>query len=220
MKRTLLAFLLFSSINLFAQDASQIRLGLTAHPNFGFLKVENGKGNGLSTGFSYGLMSDFEFAENYCFATGLTVTTINGTGSIINYMPFHASSSAIGTTVEYDTKFKMQYLQVPLSIKLKTDENNDMKWYGQFGLTTDFRIGSRIDVERNNTPQITADSKANDYTKFFRAGMIIGGGVEYRLSGKTSLLGGLTYNNGLTNIAKNDHTVKNHYVALNIGVFF
>jgi hypothetical protein len=50
--------------------------------------------------------------------------------------------------------------------------------------------------------------------------MIIGGGLEYRLSGKTSLLGGLTYNNGLTNIAKNDQSVKNHYVALNIGVFF
>lgn len=215
MKRTLLALLLLGSINLFAQDASQVRLGLTAHPNFGFLKVENGKGNGLSTGFSYGLISDFEFAENYCFATGLTVTTINGTGSIINYTPYHTGT----TNADYDVKFKMQYLEIPLSVKLKTDENNDMKWYGQFGLTTDFRIGAKQDVEQGNTT-LRDDEKATDNTKFFRAGMIIGGGVEYRLSGKTSLLGGLTYNNGLTNIAKKPHSVKNHYVGINIGVFF
>lgn len=215
MKRTLLALLLLGSINLFAQDASQVRLGLTAHPNFGFLKVENGKGNGLSTGFSYGLISDFEFAENYCFATGLTVTTINGTGSIINYAPYHTGA----TNADYDVKFKMQYLEIPLSVKLKTDENNDMKWYGQFGLTTDFRIGAKQDVEQGNTT-LRDDEKATDNTKFFRAGMIIGGGVEYRLSGKTSLLGGLTYNNGLTNIAKKPHSIKNHYVGINIGVFF
>ncbi|MFN0255788.1 porin family protein [Pedobacter ureilyticus] len=217
MKKTLLALFLFIAANSFAQDASQVRLGLTAHPTFGFLKVENGKGNGLSTGFSYGLMSDFEFAENYSFATGLTVTTINGKGTILNYKPY--SSMIAGANSEYDVKYKMQYLQIPLSIKLKTDEKDDMKWYGQFGLTTDFRIGAKEDVKSGSTT-LADDVKATDNTKFFRAGMIIGGGLEYRLSGKTSLLGGLTYNNGLTNIAKNDQSVKNHYVALNIGVFF
>src|SRR5690606_18857619 len=116
--------------------------------------------------------------------------------------PYHATSSA--TNADYDVKFKMQYLEIPLSIKLKTDENNNMKWYGQFGLTTDFRIGAKQNVERANTP-LADNVKATDNTKFLRAGMIIGGGVEYRLSGKTSLLGGLTYNNGLTNIAKKPH---------------
>lgn len=217
MKKTLFALLLaFTSTFSFAQDASRVRLGLTAHPNFGFLKVENGKGNGLSTGFTYGLISDFEFAENYCFATGLTVTTINGSGTVLNYQPFHGVSAA---NSDYDVKFKMQYLEIPLSIKLKTDEANNVKYYGQFGLTTDFRIGARLDVERGNTPLVD-DVKATDNTKFFRAGMIIGGGAEYRMSGKTSLVGGLTYNNGLTNIAKNDQSIKNHYVGINIGVFF
>ena len=71
MKKTVFALLLvFTTVNLFAQNASQVRLGLTAHPTFGFLKVENGKGNGLSTGFSYGLISDFEFAEQYAEMVG------------------------------------------------------------------------------------------------------------------------------------------------------
>jgi long-subunit fatty acid transport protein len=214
MKKTL--FLLsFFAIFIFRNANAQLRLGLTAHPNFGFLKVENGKSNGISTGFTYGLMSDNEFEENYCFSTGLLITTINGSGAIINYAPYH-----IGTaTTDYDVKFKMQYIQIPLSIKLKTDEQNDMKWFGQFGLTTDFRISAKQDVQRAN--QTIADNvNASDYTKFFRAGMIIGGGAEYRLSGKTSLMGGLTYNNGLTNIGKKEQTIKNHYVAINFGIFF
>lgn len=217
MKKTVFALLfVFTTVNLFAQDASQLRLGLTAHPNFGFLKVENGKGNGMSTGFTYGLISDFEFAENYCFSTGLMVTTINGTGTILNYQPYHV----VGTPdADYNVKFKMQYIQIPLSIKLKTDEVNDMKWFGQFGLTTDFRISAKQDVDRANTP-IVEDAKATSNTKFFRAAMIIGGGAEYRIGGKTSLLGGLTYSNGLTNIADKNQVVKNHYLALNMAVFF
>lgn len=215
MKRILLASLLLIATT---QVFAQVRLGLTAHPNFGFLKVENGKGNGISTGFSYGLMSDFEFAENYSFATGLTVTTINGKASILNYVPYHLLSSSTNAA-EYDVKFKMQYLEIPLSVKLKTDETNGMKWYGQFGLTADIRIGARQDVKSGNTV-FADDAKTTDLTKFLRAGMIIGGGMEYRLSGKTSLMTGLTYNNGLTNIAKNSESIRNHYVGLNIGVFF
>ncbi len=209
-----LLFALFAT-NSFAQSDASFRLGLTAHPNFGFLKVEDGKGSGTSTGFTYGLIGDFEFAENYSFATAFTVTTINGSGELVNLKPFHSGAN----NNKYDVKYKMQYIEIPLSIKLKTDENNNMKWYGQFGLTTDFRIGARWDVEGSGATNID-DKKATDNTKFFRAGMLIGGGVEYRISGKTSLLGGLTYNNGLTNIAKDGQTVKNHYVGINLGVFF
>jgi hypothetical protein len=129
-------------------------------------------------------MSDNEFAENYCFSTGLLITTINGSGAIINYTPYHTGTA----TTDYDVKFKMQYIQIPLSIKLKTDEQNDMKWFGQFGLTTDFRISAKQDVQRAN--QTIADNvNASDFTNFFRAGMIIGGGAEYRLSGKNQFNG-------------------------------
>ncbi len=219
MKKTVFALLIaFTTVTTFAQDASQLRLGLTAHPTFGFLKVENGKGNGLSTGFTYGLIGDFEFAENYWFATGLTVTSINGSGTILNYEPYHLLSSSTNPA-EYDVKFKMQYLQIPLTIKLKTDESDNLKWFGQFGLTTDFRISAKQDVEQGNTT-LADDVKATSNTNFFRAGMVIGGGAEYRISGKTSLVGGISYNNGLTNIADKNQVVKNHYVGLNMAVFF
>jgi hypothetical protein len=212
---------LFFSTTLFAQSNALVdygfRLGLTAHPTFGFIKAENGKGNGVSLGFSYGLIGDFNFAENYSFSTGLTITTINGKSSEINPAPYHTNQSSIATA--YDIKYMMQYLEVPLTVKLKTIEVNGVRWFGQFGLSTDFRIGAKQSAELNGT-ELANQINANDNTRFFRAGMIIGGGGEFSMSGKTSLLAGLTYNNGFTNLSSTGSNVKNHYVGINFGVFF
>lgn len=226
MKKTALAILslLFVlNLNVNAQQMASpyygFRLGLTAHPTFGFMKAENGKGNGLSLGFSYGLMGDFNFAENYSFATGLTITTINGKTTEVNAMPYHESVSS-SNPVGYDLKYKMQYIEVPLTIKLKTAKIGDLRWYGQFGLSNDFRIGAKQNAEVGGK-NIAENQNIKDWTNFYRAGMIIGGGAEYDIDGKTSLMMGLTLNNGLTNvISYGDNSVKNHYVGINIGVFF
>ncbi|WP_199140163.1 porin family protein [Pedobacter sp. ASV12] len=224
MKKIVLAilFALFA-LNLNAQQYASpyygFRLGLTAHPTFGFMKAENGKGNGLSLGFSYGLMGDFNFAENYSFATGITITTINGKTTEINAMPYHQSVST-SNPVAYDLKYKMQYIEVPLTVKLKTAKIGDLRWYGQFGLSNDFRIGAKQNAETSGTG-IANDKNIKDWTHFYRAGLIIGGGAEFDLDGKTSLMMGLTLNNGFTNvISYGDNSVRNHYVGVNLGVFF
>ena len=221
MKKVLsIAVLLFFTVNLYAQLAPApyygFKLGLTAHPTFGFIKAENGKGNGVSLGFSYGLMGDFNFAENYSFSTAVTITTINGKSTELNVPQYEP---AISRTKEYDLKYKMQYIEIPLTIKLKTSEIGAVKWYGQFGLSNDFNISSKQDATSEGL-ELANDINSSDWTRFYRAGMIIGGGLEYRLDGKTSLMTGLTYNNGFTNISTGKNTIRNHYVAINLGVFF
>lgn len=224
MKKTALAilfalFVLHLNAQQYASPYYGFRLGLTAHPTFGFMKAENGKGNGLSLGFSYGLMGDFNFAENYSFATGITITTINGKTTEINAMPYHQSASG-SNPVAYDLKYKMQYIEVPLTVKLKTAKIGDLRWYGQFGLSNDFRIGAKQDADLSGT-SIASDKNVKDWTNFYRAGLIIGGGAEFDLDGKTSLMMGLTLNNGFTNvISYGDNSVRNHYVGVSLGVFF
>lgn len=213
MKKTLIAIAcLIFTINAFAQEKNGFRLGLTAHPNFGFIKAEGGKGNGVNLGFSYGLLGDFNFAENYSFATGLTITTINGKSTEINPVQY----TAAGT---YDLKYMMQYIEVPLTVKLKTGNINDIRWFGQFGLSNGFRIGARQDAKLGGNV-VADDINASDFTNFYRAGLIIGAGGEFNIDDKTSIMAGLTFNNGFTKLTENKYTVKNHYVAINVGVFF
>lgn len=196
-----------------------IRLGLTATPTIGWLKPEQGKTNGVALGFSYGIMGDFNFAPNYSFATALTITTINGKSTEVNVSPYTASQNSTDPTA-YDLKYRLQYIELPLTIKLKTIKEDGKRWYGQFGLSNSFMIGAKQDAVRGNTT-VADNLNVSDYVKFYRAGLVIGGGGEFDVSGNTSIMAGLTFNNGFTNIVTDkNRNVKNHYLALNFGFFF
>lgn len=208
--------LLFLTGNLFAQNLRipdySFRLGLTAHPTIGWVKPEVGKSNSVSLGFSYGLLGDFNFAENYSFSTGLTITTINGKSTEVRQLGTPSSQA------EYELKYKLQYIEIPLTVKLKTAKMNEMRWYGQFGLSNDFKVGAKLDSKAAGQPEIK-NGEAN--IKFYRAGLIIGAGGEFDISGNTSIMAGLTYNNGFTDITSDKNTsVRNHYLSLNLAVFF
>jgi long-subunit fatty acid transport protein len=223
MKRVLLtSLLLILTSALFAQESSfpyGFRLGLTAHPTLGWINPENGKGNGVNLGFSYGLMADFNFAENYSLSTGLTVTTINGKSTEINVSPYYDPATNPNATA-YDLKYMLQYIEVPLTVKLKTEKIGDMRWYGQFGLSNDFNVGAKQDVEQGGKGLANGISIKKDIN-FYRAGLIIGAGLEYDVAKNTSVTTGLTYNNGFTDISDGKgRSVRNHYLDLNFGIFF
>jgi opacity protein-like surface antigen len=222
MKRTFIGLLLlFFTGSAFAQDSSSpyygFRLGLTAHPTIGWVKPDIGKSNGVSLGFSYGLIGDFNFTQNYSFATGLAVTTVNGKSTEI---VTQNNASGPDSQMEILLKYKLQYIEVPLTLKLKTVKINEVRYYGQFGLSNGFMIGAKHDVDITNGMS-EKDVNFKDDIKFYRAGLIIGAGAEFEVSGNTSITTGLTFNNGFTDITKDKGvTVKNHYLGINFGVFF
>lgn len=222
MKRTFIGLLLlFFTGSAFAQDSSSpyygFRLGLTAHPTIGWVKPDIGKSNGVSLGFSYGLIGDFNFTQNYSFATGLSITTVNGKSTEI---VTQNNASGPDTQMEILLKYKLQYIEVPLTLKLKTVKINEVRYYGQFGLSNGILIGAKHDVDITNGMS-EKDVNFKDDIKFYRAGLIIGAGAEFEVSGNTSITTGLTFNNGFTDITKDKGvTVKNHYLGVNFGVFF
>jgi len=186
------------------EKVKTFQLGFTASPTFGWLSDSEPaafKSKGLRTGFTYGVLGDFAFSNNYYFSTGLGVTTINANTE------FPASSS------NTDVVYKMQYLQVPLTLKLKSNDIENKKFYGQFGLDANVKIGAKA----------TIGGQSSDIAKevnVFRLGLIIGGGAEWKVAQNVSLLTGLSYNNGFTDVFDGDVKSKNSYVSLNLGVFF
>lgn len=208
MKKLLLAAIFtLSTAMLFAQDTYKgFKLGITAHPNFGWIKsdIDGIKSNGLRAGFSYGLVGDFYFADNYAFTTGLKLTTING-----------QTENEGGINNGRQVIYKLQYLEVPAKIKLVTSDMNGLRFYGEFGLGNAFNVGAKREIKDAG---VTTTEK--DEISFYRASLIIGGGTQFYIGEKTAVDVGLSFNNGFTDIQKGSGTLKSSYLGLNFAVYF
>jgi hypothetical protein len=214
MKKLLIAALFcFSATVLFAQEDTfkGFKLGLAAHPTFGYIKsdITNVESDGLRAGFTYGLLGDFFFAQNYAFSTGLKLTTING-----------QTKSTAATNNGEQQIYKIQYLEIPAKIKLYTGENDDLRFFGEFGLGNGFNVRAKQDIKGGSGTTTTENADIYKSTSFYRASLIIGGGVEFGLGEKTKLATGLIFDNGFTDIKSGDGTLKSSYIGLNLTVFF
>lgn len=159
-------------------------------------------------GFSYGLLADFAFTENYYFSTGLLINTLNSesayTDPAIDYTP--------GTDPTYS--YRLQYAEIPITLKLKSTMRYFRSYYGQFGFTGGVKLNAKEKI-----PSSSSRTAMGDDADFFRLALQIGGGVEWQLDHNMVMVTGLSFNNGFTRAIKNGEP-RNSYVAFNFGVFF
>ncbi len=236
-KPLLIAIALVLSFTGFSQ--SEFQLGLQLSPNISWLNPdsEGATSEGSSFGFSYGIIGDFNIADNYAFSTGITLLNMGGKLSYPDAPKVNQPISN-GRT---EANIRMKYVQIPLTLKLKTNQIGYMKYYGQFGLAASINYDSKADTDFRNPGDSSIFSKSDvdfgDEINLFRGSLIVGLGAEYNLSGNTSILIGLTFDNGFTNILsgksyasdgsgnaigeKNkDFKSINNSIVLNIGVLF
>lgn len=173
----------------------KIYIGLTGSPCVAWLQPRASDLNSDKTriGFAYGVMTDFSFTENYAFGTGLRVSHHGGE---INYIT--VAGIAGGRLTE---TYKLQYLQVPLTLKMRTKEIGYFTYYGQFGLGAAYLIGAGADTRFTSNGVTVEKEDVNVYDDLqpFRASLIIGLGTEYNVSGSTRLIFGISFDNGFIN---------------------
>jgi hypothetical protein len=201
--------------------------GFKVAPGIGWLRTDSkGYSGGSSIGFSWGFISEFNFTENHCLATGINFVFNNSNLSF----PDRKIVNAVDETVQVDRKLRIKYLQLPLALKMSTDEKNNMRFYGQFGLGTGFRLNAKAKDEYvpSGGSVISETVNIDDEVSFIRESLIVGLGVEYRISSGNVLSGGLTLDNGFTDILsgtnKVDTSVKpkgtSSFVELSLGLLF
>jgi hypothetical protein len=236
-------------------DFKPFRFGLAVQPNLSWMKVESKEfeSAGISGKFSYGLMAEFAFSQNYWLATGVQILT---TGGRINYKSpvYFQEDGRIelsgGNFLIRKRTYGTQYLNIPISLKMRTNEIGYITYFAQFGLDAGFKTNAKgkdtgsDNVAVTNPVPTAGNSKTVHNIKsdinFFRMALNIGGGAEYNISGNTSLVFGLNYSNGFVNVLKKNSTqikvadsntpfglgnnlkqnARTHYIGLTIGVLF
>jgi opacity protein-like surface antigen len=222
MKKSLLVLAIVSiAYNSFGQTEQKFHFGLKAAPALTWFKSDT-KGlnsDGSRLGFIYGLIAEFNFGKNYAFATGIDVAYRGG--------KFKQSVETPGNTLITSTDLRLQYIELPLTLKFKTNEIGYITYYLQAGVSMGFNIRSRADIHIDHQSMGTTQSSdssdvdIDDSINAFNLCMVLGGGIEYSLSGNTALLAGITFSNGLLDVLDDSEAkATSNYLALTIGVLF
>jgi hypothetical protein len=215
--------LLFCSIGAYPQN---FKLGFQASPHLTWMSSSRGDivNKEYKPGIKYGLEADLYIAgyPRYAINTGLFVSNYSFSASYVTDTSFFIGTNTFDD--EVDLTFKLNYIEIPLNIKLRSDQFYRMTFFGQFGLSNLFNISA---TARSSDFQFGGDQvnhgMNNRTIAFYNLCMIMGGGIEYDLGGNTSVTAGIQYSNGLTDVTKirnlNEKTIFNS-VRLLIGVMF
>ncbi len=220
--------LILLSSSVFGQ---QVQFGLTASPLISWMKsesskVEKGKVRG---GVEYGLLIDIAFKKNYILSTGIMADICGGN---LNYKDtLHLKSEGVDTSIaNTNARFKLQYLNIPVVFKMRTNDIGKFRYYGGIGVIMAFRVKSNLDLTQGdytaydnaNIRSAKDDTEGVLVSNVFNLSLHVEAGFEYPFSDKTSLLAGVFYRNGFLNVVSdnNDDSVFMNYIALRIGVLF
>ena len=227
MKKILtLTFASIFTVTAFAQSSSgkKFHFGLEATPGIYWFKpnTDNNASNGAKFGFSYGAMLEFGFTDNYSFATGIGVASIGGKYTNAVSIANSSTSNPPGSTANVE---KLQYLQIPLTLKMKTNAIGMLKYYGQFGLGVGVNLKATDDYTYTSSVSSYTSSQNNQdvqsSTNPIRLSLLVGAGVEFNPSGNTALVAGLMFDNGFLNVNKSSSSqILSKGIQLNLGVLF
>lgn len=188
--------------NPISKEVKKFRFGLLLRPNVSWMKTETNSfsSNGNIIGFSYGLITDFKITDNYFFSTGVNITS---TGGKINQPTLFSDAGTLLPATD-EMEYKLRRIDLPITLKLRTNEIGWLVYFARVGLSTGFEYKSKANITKrvNNTEILQTEndvSVANDIS-LLSVSMELSGGIEYNISGNTYLFTGITFNNNFSNV--------------------
>jgi hypothetical protein len=213
------------------------RFGLKLAPNVGWISPdsEDYEKDGSVPGFSWGFISDFTITENYSVGTGFNVSYLKGKMKYPYMMDIVVDGdTTLNVPGSLQRQFNLQYIELPVTLKMKTNKFNALQVYGQIGFSLGFNVKAKAEdvfsyedaednyMSENDEPEIS------DEITLLKGALVLGGGIEYYVDESTSIVVGVTFSNGLSNILKGYNTADPgiqqkaniSYVELTLGVIF
>jgi hypothetical protein len=213
----------------------------------------NSSGSGIGMGFGFGLMMDIKLSDIIRFSTGIGGEFDGGwvkyryvTGSAnpaddfnVNVVMNNENTlveakdglknseyDLVNGNTQYilnDRKYRATFVNIPLLLKMMTQEYSGMRYFFNFGGELGIRAGLKandsyaggVTAKAGTGGAITTSTVGATEVKNInvgkdgslipmRVGMNLGFGVEYRLGGSTALLVSANYFHSFTNLMRNE----------------
>jgi hypothetical protein len=204
----------------------KISIGLHADPVVSWFSsdISETKNDGARPGFSFGFKFASYFSANYAFSTGISI--INAGGRLVSTQPtvlILGKQADKITTVQSNKPvvYKIQYLSVPLGLKLQTNQIGYITFFSDLGLDPKVVIGGKVDIPSLDITGENASSELQNFNLSYH----ITGGIEYSIGGNTAFVLGLNFENNFLDITKETGTqpsdkVSHKLLSARIGINF
>jgi len=212
--------LFFLSMILNSYGQGKMRFSVHADPQFSWFGSSNDdkmQGDGSIFHIQAGLQMDYFFAENYAFIVGFGINNMGGKLLYSDSAEYISNNESLMVEPGQRVKMNLQYLDIPLGLKLKTEELGYATFFLQMGFNPMFNINARMSSEDADYDKEDIHESIN----IFNLGYHVGAGVEYRLGGNTAAIGGIRWTSGITNVTENDgSTLNTNSISINLGILF
>ncbi len=185
-----------------AQPLQKVRLGIYGDLGFSYLKPKSNEyeSMGVRGSYAYGLVVDINFTSHYTFSTGVKYASYGGKLKFNDQMK-------VDTILEdgiMSRKYRVNYIELPILLKLKTNQMGYITPFVQIGLHNGFRLSAFSDDEfsysagTKELPPVEGNDII-DETAFYRLSLEFSIGAEYEISQSFAGFALLSFHNGLTN---------------------
>ncbi len=201
----------------------KIRIGIHAEPVISWFgtDIDAVKNVGARSGFTFGIAVEKPFSPNYSFSTGLNLISAGGRLSARDTTIYGLGDLPVTVEPDVAVVYKIQYLALPLGLKLKTNQIGYMTFFTDVGLDPKFVVSGKVDIPSHDI----SGEKAPGEIKFFNAGYHIKAGFEYGIGGNTAFVLGLGFENNFLDITEENGAqpkdiVTHRIISFRLGMIF
>jgi hypothetical protein len=221
---TIVTFLLMSL--LFAEVASsqaRTRFGIHADPAICWFSsdISTVGNDGVRPGFTFGLAINRFFAPNYAFSTGISIESAGGKLTSALPTDMDVANSSVLVAAGEPMIYKIQYVVVPLGIRMKTNQIGYTTFFSDLGLDPKVVIGGKCDI-----PSLDIEgANALEEITPFNIAYHVAAGIEYSAGGTTSIVLGLKFANNFLDVTEDINSqpsdkIMHKVLSLNLGINF
>ena len=191
--------------------------------------------DGLKALFNYGLSIDINLGSNYALNTGIihrmggAKLTYTDSANYFHSFPVPDSISPNGYErfgINTQVNYKLQYIEIPFVLKLKTNEIGYSTYFMEFGVTPSVNVKATGSIKTTGGVNDKTEKNLGKDVNLLNFGLTIGAGLRYSLSGNTALLGFIQFNNGFLDFTTdykdtgNDAKAILRNLSLGVGIGF
>ena len=180
-------------------------------PSFSWMNtdVNHITNSGTNLGLKLGMLGEYYFRDNYAFVSGVGFH-FNAGGTLLYenegfyWRDTDLPSSILNDSLAFNagTKFKygVQYLEIPLGLKMRTREFGYIRYFFQPDITLGFETQARGSIEGIGVNDEGEKYNIRKEVNGISLSWGLGGGIEYTISEGTSLIAGIAYQKGFADV--------------------